>query len=74
MNQSARASAYNKRSDICVKAGLNDSNQCYQMKCIVCVHTVEIYIKSADRQDKALFSSSKGDLIDSGPVMLSNEV
>ena len=45
-----------ERSDICVKAGLNDSNQCYQMNCIVCVcvcvlHTVEIYIKSADRQD-----------------------
>ena len=30
-------------SDICVKAGLNDSDQCYQMNCIVCVlHTVEI--------------------------------
>ena len=26
-----------KMPDICVKAGLNDSNQCYQMNCIVCV-------------------------------------
>ena len=26
-----------ERSNICVKAGLNDSNQCYQMNCIVCV-------------------------------------
>ena len=31
--------------------------------CVLC--TVEIYIKSADRQDKALVSGSKGDLIDS---------
>ena len=41
----------------------------------LCVlHTVEINIKSADRQDKALVSGSKGDLIDSSQWELSNEV
>ena len=41
-----------ERSDMCVKAGLNDSTQwCYQMNCIVFVLcTVEISIQSADRQ------------------------
>ena len=47
-----------ERSDICVKAGLNDSNQFYQMNCIACVVHSGIYVKSADRQDKALVSSS----------------
>ena len=32
-----RQDRQDERSDICVKAGLNDSNQCYQMNCIVCV-------------------------------------
>ena len=46
------------RSDSCVKADLNDSDQwCYQLNCSVCVcvcvlHTVEIFFRTADRQDK----------------------
>ena len=44
------------RSDICVKADLNDSDQwCYQLTCSVCVCvlcTVEIFFRTADRQDQ----------------------
>ena len=44
------------RSDICVKADLNDSDQwCYQLNCSVCVCvlcTVEIFFRTADRQDQ----------------------
>ena len=44
------------RSDICVNADLNDSDQwCYQLNCSACVcvvHTVEIFFRTADRQDQ----------------------